>query len=188
MRVYAVGDVHGRADLLAQLFYEIDADLKAHPASRAIHVFLGYYIGRGPDSRQVLDLLLARNQRHAMIFLRGNHEILVEEFLRNPASFAIWRDTGGIETLLSYGIRLRIPIQMPSSRGCSPSDLQRSCRRRIGNLCKALNGHSIAETFLCSCRRTARRSVVTTADEDLFWIRDKFLNSKEIRKDYRART
>src|SRR5713226_906045 len=91
IRVYAVGDVHGRADLLAQLLSEIDADLEAHPAPRAMHVLLGDYVDRGPDSRGVLDLLIARSQRHEMIFLKGNHEVLVEEFLRNPESFATWR-------------------------------------------------------------------------------------------------
>src|SRR5262249_41048862 len=105
MRVYAVGDLHGRADLLAQMVSEIEADLKAHPAARALHIFLGDYIDRGLYSREVLDLLVARSQHHEVIFLRGNHEVLVEEFLRNPESFATWRDVGGIETLISYGIR-----------------------------------------------------------------------------------
>src|SRR5467141_303930 len=71
IRVYAVGDVHGRADLLAQLLAQIDADLEAHPAPRAMHVFLGDYIDRGPDSRGVLDLLIARGRRHEAIFLKG---------------------------------------------------------------------------------------------------------------------
>src|SRR5258708_7326085 len=104
MRVYAVGDVHGRADLLARLFSEIDADLKAHPTPQAVHVFLGDYIDRGPHAREVLDLLVARSQRYETIFLKGNHEVLVEEFLRNPESFAIWRDVGGIAPFLSYHI------------------------------------------------------------------------------------
>src|SRR5258706_5931153 len=48
---------------------------------------------------------IARSQRHETIFLKGNHEVLLEEFLPNPESFATWRHVGGIETLLSYGVR-----------------------------------------------------------------------------------
>jgi hypothetical protein len=53
----------------------------------------------------VLDLLVARSQSHETILLKGNHEVLLDEFLRKPESFATWRDVGGIDTLLSYGIR-----------------------------------------------------------------------------------
>jgi serine/threonine protein phosphatase 1 len=178
-RVYAVGDVHGRADLLAQLFSEIDADLKAHPVSRAIHVFLGDYIDRGPDSRQVLDLLLARNQRHAMIFLRGNHEVLIEEFLRNPASFAIWRNTGGIETLLSYGIR---PPSNPDAVE------QRMLAQQLAEVLPPAHRQflqGLKRSFSCGdfffVHAGVRPGVPLSqqADEDLFWIRDEFLNSKE---------
>jgi serine/threonine protein phosphatase 1 len=54
-RIYAIGDVHGRADLLANLFTRIDADLQMQPVRQSIQVLLGDYIDRGPDSRQVLD-------------------------------------------------------------------------------------------------------------------------------------
>lgn len=53
----------------------------------------------------MLDLLVARRQSHETIVLKGNHEVLVAEFLRKPESFATWRDVGGIDTLLSHGIR-----------------------------------------------------------------------------------
>jgi serine/threonine protein phosphatase 1 len=162
-RVYAVGDVHGRADLLAQLFSEIDADLKAHPAPRAIHVFLGDYIDRGPDSRQVLDLLVARSQSHETIFLKGNHEVLLEEFFWKPEGFATCRDVGGVDTLLSYGIR-------PPSSPDAPERM--TLARRLAEVLPPAHRqflrslkHSVAETFslfmqacgpafLCHNRRT----------------------------------
>jgi serine/threonine protein phosphatase 1 len=76
MRIYAVGDVHGRADLLVELLARIDADLKANPIARSIQVFLGDYIERGPNSREVLDRLVARRRHYSMLYLNGNHATL----------------------------------------------------------------------------------------------------------------
>jgi serine/threonine protein phosphatase 1 len=59
-RIYAVGDIHGRADLLSELFMSIDDDLRARPTIDSVQVFVGDYIDRGPNSRQVIDLLIAR--------------------------------------------------------------------------------------------------------------------------------
>ena len=64
MRIYAIGDVHGRADLLVQLLARIDTDLKVNPIAQSIQVFLGDYIDRGPHSREVLDVLVARRRNH----------------------------------------------------------------------------------------------------------------------------
>ena len=64
IRIYAVGDVHGRADLLDCLFARIDADVAARPVSRPIEVFLGDYIDRGPASREVIDRLIGRSLLH----------------------------------------------------------------------------------------------------------------------------
>jgi serine/threonine protein phosphatase 1 len=179
IRVYAVGDVHGRADLLAQLFSEIDADLKAHPAPQAIQVFLGDYIDRGPDSRGVLDLLIERSRRHEMIFLKGNHEVIVEEFLRNPGSFATWRHVGGIETLLSYGIRLsfnpdaaeQIMLAQRFAEVLPPAH-----RQFLGSLKPSF---SCGDFFFVHAGVRPGVPLSQQADEDLFWIRDEFLDSKE---------
>ena len=104
-RIYVVGDVHGRADLLDQLLRHIDLDLTRRPIHQAIQVFLGDYIDRGPASREVLDRLIERNRTHEMVFLRGNHETFLLEFLENPAVLEEWRRFGGLETLLSYGLK-----------------------------------------------------------------------------------
>jgi Calcineurin-like phosphoesterase len=54
VRIYAIGDVHGRADLLARLFAGIDDDIAAFPAPRVIEILVGDYIDRGPQSRDVI--------------------------------------------------------------------------------------------------------------------------------------
>ena len=103
-RIYAVGDVHGRADLLSKLFMRIDADLKARPTADSVQIFLGDYIDRGPNSRQVVDLLIARRREHGAICLKGNHEDYALQFLTDPAVLNQWKNIGGLNTLLSYGV------------------------------------------------------------------------------------
>ena len=90
LRIYAVGDVHGRADLLKQLFSRVDEDLKEHPIGETIHIFLGDYIDRGEDSAAVLDLLIERARTHRMSCLKGNHELFLFEFLENPGVLKHW--------------------------------------------------------------------------------------------------
>jgi serine/threonine protein phosphatase 1 len=104
IRIYAIGDIHGRADLLDQLLRRIDADIATHPTSRAIQIFLGDYIDRGSNSREVIDLLIARRRRQRVICLKGNHETYIHQFLKNPSVLSDWWQLGGVNTLLSYGV------------------------------------------------------------------------------------
>src|ERR1700738_2752382 len=103
LRIYAVGDVHGRADLLKQLFSRVDEDLKEHPIGETIHIFLGDYIDRGQNSAAVLDLLIERARTHRMSCLKGNHELFLSEFLENPGVLKLWSQYGGFPTPPSYG-------------------------------------------------------------------------------------
>ena len=104
MRVYTIGDVHGRADLLSELFARIDTHLRVNPSPLPVQVLLGDYIDRGPDSRGVLDLLIRRRRQHRMLCLKGNHETYVAEFLSDPPALANWRQIGGLSTIVSYGV------------------------------------------------------------------------------------
>jgi serine/threonine protein phosphatase 1 len=103
-RIYAIGDVHGRADLLERTFSNIDQHLKAYPIANAIEIMLGDYIDRGPRSDQVIELLTSRSVHRQTICLLGNHETYLLEFLRDPASLAEWQRYGGLETLMAYGL------------------------------------------------------------------------------------
>src|ERR1700687_1428659 len=113
-RVYAVGDVHGRVDLLERTLSRIDRHRGAYPTSRAIEVMLGDYIDRGPQARDVIELLVARQRHQSTVCLVGNHETYLLDFLRDPASLDVWQRYGGLETLLSYGLA---PSLKPSSAG-----------------------------------------------------------------------
>lgn len=105
VRIYAIGDIHGRADLLRSVLEDINSDHTKNPAERPILVFLGDYIDRGPSSKDVLDILVECKARIESVFLKGNHETFVSTFLQDPTVLDLWRTCGGLETLHSYGLR-----------------------------------------------------------------------------------
>jgi serine/threonine protein phosphatase 1 len=103
--IYAVGDIHGRRDLLERLLGQIEDDAAGRDAEI---IFLGDYIDRGRESRAVVDRLLAF-RGHATLsarFLKGNHEATLLDFLDDPQVGASWAQFGGLETLVSYGVSL----------------------------------------------------------------------------------
>lgn len=103
-RIYAIGDIHGRADCLQRIFTRIRQHYDAHPVARATLVFLGDYIDKGPDSRLVVEMLTANPLNMETVFLMGNHEYAFREFLAGHFPYAAWLNYGGDATLLSYGI------------------------------------------------------------------------------------
>jgi serine/threonine protein phosphatase 1 len=105
-RIYAVGDIHGRADLLSEITARIDDDIRRRPIAHAVEVYLGDYIDRGPHSRTVIDLLAVRLVANRAVCLRGNHEAVMEGFIQDPAILQYWQPLGGMQTLASYGVEL----------------------------------------------------------------------------------
>jgi len=107
VRVYAVPDLHGRADLLQAMLDAIDLDMRsvAGRDAGAVAVFLGDYIDRGPRSRRVLDILTNGLPAGLQcVFLMGNHEQFMLSFLDGRSEPSGWLFNGGFDTLASYGI------------------------------------------------------------------------------------
>lgn len=106
-RVYAVGDVHGRADLLVRLLNDLHEDIgKGGFEGRPILVMLGDYIDRGFQSKDVIDVLMGELMSpFETYFLKGNHEAAMLQFLSDPSIGPRWSEFGGAETLVSYGVR-----------------------------------------------------------------------------------
>src|SRR5438477_7410538 len=104
-RAFAVGDIHGRLDLLEQLLAKIHSDLQRRPAPKTLLVFVGDLIDRGPSSAQVIERL--RTYRRAGIepvFILGNHEEVLLRILGGDISLIpSWLQFGGLECLQSYG-------------------------------------------------------------------------------------
>lgn len=107
-RIYAIGDIHGRCDLVEQLLAMIDADDRRRGTARTELIFLGDLVDRGPDSRGVVERLITLRAERPVRFLMGNHE---EVFLRAVAgdqrALRFLIRIGGRETLFSYGISER---------------------------------------------------------------------------------
>jgi serine/threonine protein phosphatase 1 len=89
---------------LAQILTAIDADIAGRPARQVIEVFVGDYVDRGPQSKEVLDIMISRGRRGQTVCLKGNHETYILNFIRNPEILAQWKNFGGLETLVSYGL------------------------------------------------------------------------------------
>lgn len=103
-RVYAVGDIHGRADLLEKMLRLIDADHLGYRGESHI-ILLGDYVDRGPNSKDVLDILSKGSWKNRRLeCLRGNHEDIVLRFFRDHSVAPGWFHYGGLQTLRSYGI------------------------------------------------------------------------------------
>jgi serine/threonine protein phosphatase 1 len=106
VRVYAIGDVHGRSDLLDQLLDAIGQDNAARPPSDTRLIFLGDLIDRGPDSAGVISRALSL--KHGALrarFVLGNHEeVFLNALEGRPGAMRLLHQIGGRETLVSYGI------------------------------------------------------------------------------------
>lgn len=181
MRVYAIGDIHGRVDLLEDLHAKIRDDAGSAPAgTRMTAVYLGDYVDRGLHSRQVIDLLLDQPlPGFTNVYLKGNHEAAFLRFLEDPASGPAWFSFGGNATVFSYGVR---PDPQAAARSQYPAIRDA--------LCGALPDRHL--TFLKQLRLTYElggylfahagihpgRSMADQCEEDLLWIRDEFLNSR----------
>lgn len=148
--IYAVGDIHGRRDLLVALEAQLFEDWKACGHDDVVILYLGDVIDRGPNSAHVLDDLVSVSKsgvRRELIL--GNHEEMFLAFLERPEANLAWLDHGGSETLGSYGIYI------------TASEIRRSSRQKIQQYLNT----SIPEAHVAALRR-AHRAVV--AGEWLF--------------------
>jgi serine/threonine protein phosphatase 1 len=179
VRIYAVGDVHGRVDLLRKLQKLLLEDAQAAAeVTRKIVVYLGDYIDRGQQSREVLDLLIGEPlPSFQSIFLQGNHEAAMLEFLEDASAGPSWFSVGGDATALSYNTA--IPREFSGDE-------------RFASIRLALLGNLPAEhlTFLRALKlmfiagdyvfvHAGLRPGVplrAQASRDLLWIRDSFLS------------
>jgi Calcineurin-like phosphoesterase len=106
-RAYAIGDIHGRLDLLEILLAKIESDIASRSRSENFIIFLGDLIDRGPDSAAVVERLRTyRPGDVTTVFLSGNHEEVMLRILAGERGglLADWLKFGGAECLLSYGL------------------------------------------------------------------------------------
>ena len=107
-RVYAIGDIHGRSDLLISLIEAIEIDNRDHGDARTTIILLGDLIDRGPDSVNVLSLAREWQKFRDVRILAGNHEEMFLRSFEDPELLRHFLRHGGKETLLSYGVDRRL--------------------------------------------------------------------------------
>ncbi len=176
MRIYAIGDVHGRLDCLTRMHDIIAAEIaRDRPADwRVIH--LGDYVDRGPESACVIDFLSGMIERDGRnLALLGNHDEGFLDFLANPAEAQLFIRFGGFDTAASYGVVLDVLTEdalFDSHRrlvNAMPERHLRFLRDRPRSV-------SFGDFFFCHAG--IRPGVPLDAQEphDLIWIRREFLN------------
>ena len=174
-RIYAIGDIHGRVDILDDMFKRIDTNIASNPTPQSIEVFLGDYIDRGPASREVLDRLIARKHTHRTVFLKGNHETYISNFVANPSILKEWQHLGGLETLMSYGISPSInagtaaQLQLAAAFDLA---LPESHRRFLGDLKLS---YTCGDFFFVHAGVRPGIPLEKQREKDLLWIRHEFL-------------
>jgi serine/threonine protein phosphatase 1 len=176
-RIYAVGDIHGRADLLHDVIQRIEDDVVRRPIAHVVEVYIGDYIDRGPQSKNVIETLAWRVAQRRAVCLRGNHEALLEAFLADPAGLHPWLYVGARSTLVSYGL--------------SDADLNASefhiHRRLHENFPEAhylflgclQNSFACGDFLFVHAGLRPGIPLAQQSSQDLFWIRDEFLDFRQ---------
>lgn len=179
VRVYAIGDIHGRLDLLQRLHDKIAADAATATAMRRIVVYLGDYVDRGLNSREVVDFLLDQPlASFESVHLRGNHDQQLLDFLTQPATGALWLRYGGDATLYSYGIRfpesgpklMQLQIMSAQLKETIPA-------RHLAFFDGLKLTYELGDFLFVHAGIHPEKTMEQQTLEDMLWIRDEFLES-----------
>jgi len=178
-RVYAIGDVHGRIDLLEELVGLIREDSETRGPARVRVILLGDIVDRGPGSAEIVRRCMEfAAQTDRFVVLKGNHEAMMVDALRgNFAAFSLWMRSGGDAALRSWGV----PEYLVEG-GASPELLRAACGRipakvlswlqRLPLTCR------IGSYLFVHAGIRPGVALAEQADEDLLWIRREFLDSE----------
>jgi serine/threonine protein phosphatase 1 len=178
--VYAIGDVHGRLDLLVEMHAQIAAEImRLRPADWRI-VHLGDYVDRGPESKGVIEFLVRQTAADRRILaLAGNHDVGFLDFLAEPDPVGLFARYGGVETARSYGVELDLYDMAAFDAGCRAlaSAVPESHRKFLHAL-----KFSAAFGDFFFCHAGIRPGVALDAQDprDLIWIRGEFHRHREL--------
>lgn len=178
--MYAVGDIHGRSDLLDRQRALIEADFTASPTPIVHLIYLGDYIDRGPDSSGVLERLAVGHSDFVKVtLLLGNHEEMLLRFLEDPLVGPTWRQLGGLETLLSYGVDVGRVLMEYGYRGLAERFKERLPPHHLSLFAQLKTSITIGDYFFCHAGVRPGIPLEQQRRQDLVWIREKFLDAVE---------
>lgn len=175
-RLYAIGDVHGRLDLLERAIRAIERDV-AERGGMALTVTLGDYIDRGPQSRGVIERLADNPFATPYVALKGNHEALLEAFLADPAVGSHWRRLGGLETIASFGVPVQQLMLGRNYEEAAARLREALTPQHLDFLAALKTSVVVGRYFLCHAGVRPGIPLERQRDDDLLWIRDEFLHS-----------
>jgi serine/threonine protein phosphatase 1 len=179
--VYAIGDIHGRVDLLREM-HRLVVDDAAHitPGTTKVVVYLGDYVDRGLESRQVIDLLLSKPLPDVhSVHLLGNHDAWLLSFLVDPAIAPTWLRYGGEATMHSYGVSLGAPQEDPAYyRRLQEQLRQRIPRAHVDFLQDLELSFESGDYLFVHAGVHPGLPLHQQKADDLLWIREPFLSSR----------
>jgi serine/threonine protein phosphatase 1 len=176
-RVYAIGDIHGRLDLLDAIIAAIEQDLVDRPASDVITVLVGDYVDRGRSSDRVLDRLTEGALPGHVIALRGNHEEFLLRFLSKPHSISeFWFKCGGLETLHAYGVDVCELKRTGHIDEAAQAFRRLFPQRHLAFLERLPLAVEVGDYFFCHAGVRPGIALADQAAHDLLWIREDFLD------------
>lgn len=172
--VVAIGDAHGRLDLVENLWAQIDAASRLSSARRRTLIFIGDYVDRGLQSRELIDRLLRGFAGFETHYLKGNHDDTLLQFLADPTIGDAWRNFGGLETLRSYG------VAHPQGKNWSQTRSEFAAALPHEHLAffKNLKLHvTLGDYLFVHAGLKPRVPLEEQSETDLLWIREEFLES-----------
>lgn len=174
LRLYAIGDVHGRLDLLAAMHARIAADIARDRPDDWRVVHLGDYVDRGPASNGVIDwLITARERDPRHLVLAGNHDVGFLDFLGQPTAESLFVRYGGVETARSYGVRLATDDDT-ALRSSHAALVEATPRSHVDFLRALAFSESFGDFFFCHAGIRPGIALDRQDRQDLIWIRDTF--------------
>ena len=178
-RVYAIGDIHGRRDLLARMHGAIRDDAAGSVAHVKTVIYVGDYVDRGDDSRGVIDLLLdAPLEGFRAVHLMGNHEDFMLRLLEDPSIAPLWIANGGDATLYSYGVDWREAYGAGDLEAISKGLRAALPERHLEFLRSLALSHEEGDYLFVHAGIRPGRELAEQTPDDLMWIRDEFLRSE----------
>jgi serine/threonine protein phosphatase 1 len=177
--VYAVGDIHGRVDLLTAL-HRLIAEDASHltPGTEKLVIYVGDYVDRGMESRQVIDLLLDRPlPEFTAVHLLGNHDAWLLSFLVDVQVGPTWLRYGGDATLHSYGVSVGLQRDDARLYAKMQAELrQRVPRRHVAFLQNLQLNYETGDFLFVHAGVRPTLALDRQTTEDLLWIREPFLS------------
>ena len=180
-RVYAIGDIHGRLDLLQDLHSQVLRDSLTFTGDRKVVIYLGDYVDRGMESRATVDYLLDEPlPGFERVFLMGNHERTLLDFLGDSRIAIAWMSYGGDATLYSYGVGLEGPRTQPATLLRLQEKFRENLPARHAKFFGALVlTHTEGDYLFTHAGVRPGVPLEHQQEQDLLWIRDEFLDSGE---------